>query len=103
MEVHLIRYRMNSCQVCWRTTEMAQRSIRRSLILISVEVRRGQHSSREERGRNPSWPGVPDSTKGRIHLRRPNHHPRFSLAVLRPTIHTDNAKYRSNAASFTEL
>ena len=28
-------------------------------------------ANREESGRNPSWPGVLDSTKGRIHWRRP--------------------------------
>jgi hypothetical protein len=36
----------------------------------------------------PSRPGVSDSTKGRIHWRRPNSHPRFSLATLRRTIHS---------------
>jgi hypothetical protein len=29
---------MRSCQVCWRITEMAQRSIRRFLNLISEEA-----------------------------------------------------------------
>jgi hypothetical protein len=64
--------RMSSCQGCWRTTEMAQRSNRRFLNLISVEVVRDLIAYREEGGRNPSWPGVADSTKGRIHWRRPN-------------------------------
>jgi hypothetical protein len=48
-------------------TEMAQRSIRRFLNLISEEVIRDRMANREESGRNPSWPGVADSTKGRIH------------------------------------
>ena len=37
----------------------------------------------------PSWPGVDDSTQGRIHWRRPSAIVRFSLASLRRTIHTD--------------
>jgi len=37
--------------------------------------------------RIPSWPGVIDSIKGRIHLRRPTCHPHFSLATGRRTIH----------------
>jgi transposase len=37
----------------------------------------------------PSWPGVTDSTEGRIHWRRPTAILRFSLATLRRTIHTD--------------
>jgi len=39
--------------------------------------------------RNPSWPGVL-TPQGRIHWRRPPVHPRFSLAILRRTIHSDN-------------
>src|SRR5216684_2030942 len=39
---------------------------------------------------NPSWPGVTDSTEGRIHWRRPTAMLRFSLATLRRTIHSDN-------------
>src|ERR1700688_3792621 len=39
----------------------------------------------------PSWPGVTDSTEGRIHWRRPTAILRFSLATLRRTIHTDKA------------
>src|ERR1700730_8458229 len=50
---------------------------------------------REESGRNPSWPGVADSTKGRIHWRRPNCHSQFLLAILRWTIHTDMRRYPS--------
>ena len=68
---------MISCQVCWRITEMAQRSNRRFLNLISEEVPRGRLANKEESGRNPSWPGVLDSTKGRIHWRRPNRHPQI--------------------------
>ena len=45
---------------------------------------------KEEGGRIPLWPGVVDSTKGRIHLRRPTCHSQISLATLRRTIHTDN-------------
>src|SRR5467141_3942315 len=37
----------------------------------------------------PSWPGVSDSTQGRIHWRRPTAMLRFSLATLRRTIHSD--------------
>src|ERR1019366_3949537 len=37
----------------------------------------------------PSWPGVVDSTRGRIHWRRPSAILRFSLATLRRTIHSD--------------
>jgi hypothetical protein len=81
---------MNSCQVCWRITEMAQRSNRRFLNLVSVEVLRDRFANREESGRNPSWPGVADSNKGRIHWRRPNCPFQFSLATLRRTIHSDN-------------
>jgi hypothetical protein len=80
---------MNSCQVCWRTTEMAQRSNRHFLNLVSVEVLRDRLANREDSGRNPSWPGVADSTKVRIHWRRPNCHFQFSLATLRRTIHSD--------------
>src|SRR5467141_5179120 len=36
----------------------------------------------------PSWPGVADSTQGRIHWRRPTAMLRFSLATLRRTIHS---------------
>src|SRR5450759_1069030 len=39
----------------------------------------------------PSWPGVVDSTRGRIHWRRPSAILRFSLATLRRTIHSDHA------------
>jgi hypothetical protein len=39
---------------------------------------------------HPSWPGVTDSTQGRIHWRRPAAILRFSLATLRRTIHTEN-------------
>jgi len=39
---------------------------------------------------HPSWPGVADSTQGRIHWRRPSAILRFSLASLRRTIHTGN-------------
>src|SRR5882724_3826720 len=35
----------------------------------------------------PSWPGVTDSTEGRIHWRGPTAILRFSLATLRRTIH----------------
>src|SRR6202142_3827308 len=66
-----------SCQVCWRATEMAQRWIRRFLNLMSVEVLRDRIANREENGRNPSWPGVADSTKGRIHLAQTK--PSFSV------------------------
>ena len=59
--------------------EMAQRSTRRFLNLISVEVFQGRLANKEESGRIPSWPGVTDSTKGRIHWRRPNCHSRFRL------------------------
>src|SRR5450755_4809612 len=38
--------------------------------------------------RIPSWPGVINSNKGRIHLRRPTCHPHFSLATKRRTIHS---------------
>jgi hypothetical protein len=37
----------------------------------------------------PSWPGVTDSTKGRIYWRRPTAILRFSLATLRRTLHSD--------------
>src|ERR1700676_232952 len=37
---------------------------------------------------HPSWPGVNDSTEGRIHWRRPTATLRFSLATLRRTIHS---------------
>src|ERR1700688_2937696 len=40
---------------------------------------------------HPSWPGVTDSTEGRIHWRRPTAIHRFSLATLRRTIHDDKA------------
>jgi hypothetical protein len=80
---------MISCQVCWRITEMAQRSNRRFPNLISATAHRGQIFNREESGRNPSWPGVADSTKGRIHWRRPNCHLQISLANKRRTIHAD--------------
>jgi len=40
---------------------------------------------------HPSWPGVTDSTQGRIHWRRPTAILRFSLATLRRTIHSGNA------------
>src|ERR1700681_2866312 len=36
---------------------------------------------------HPSWPGVSDSTQGRIHWRRPTAIARFSLATLRRTMH----------------
>jgi hypothetical protein len=85
---------MISCQVCGRTTEMAQRSNRRFPNLISVAAPRGQIANREESGRNPSWPGVTDSTKGRIHWRRPTCHRQISLANKRRTIHTDIGGYR---------
>ena len=39
----------------------------------------------------PSWPGVTDSTQGRIHWRRPTAVLRFSVATLRRTIHSGNA------------
>ena len=68
---------------------MAQRSNRRFLNPISVEVFRDRLTNRKESGRNPSWPGVLDSTKGRIHWRRPNRHLDFPLAILRRTIHPD--------------
>jgi hypothetical protein len=42
----------------------------------------------------PSWPGVTDSTEGRIHWRGPTAIPRFSLATLRRSIHSDKA-YRA--------
>src|ERR1700722_10466416 len=38
---------------------------------------------------HPSWPGVTDSTEGRIHWRRPTAIEHFSLATLRRTIHSD--------------
>src|ERR1039458_4071201 len=41
----------------------------------------------------PSWPGVSDSTQGRIHWRRPTAIVHFSLATLRRTIHSDNAPF----------
>src|ERR1700688_3898401 len=37
----------------------------------------------------PSWPGVADSTEGRIHWRRPTAIIRISLATLQRTIHSD--------------
>ncbi len=46
---------------------MAQRSTRRFLNLISVEVSLDRLAKKEESGRIPSWPGVANSTKGRIH------------------------------------
>jgi len=69
---------------------MAQRSNRRFLNPISVEVFRDRLTNRKESGRNPSWPGALDSTKGRIHWRRPPRHLYFPLAILRRTIHSDN-------------
>jgi integrase len=36
----------------------------------------------------PSWPGVINSNKGRIHLRRPTCHAHFLLATERRTIHS---------------
>jgi hypothetical protein len=41
---------MISCQVCWRTTEMAQRSNRRFPNLISEEVLRGRLAYRVKAG-----------------------------------------------------
>jgi hypothetical protein len=41
---------MISCQVCWRTTEMAQRSNRRFPNLISEEVHRGRLAYRAKAG-----------------------------------------------------
>jgi hypothetical protein len=38
--------------------------------------------------RIPSWPGVINSNKGRIHLRRPTCHAHFLLATERRTIHS---------------
>ncbi len=73
---------------------MAQRSNRRFLNLISEEVLQDRLANEEESGRNPSWPGVLDSTKGRIHWRRPNRHLDFPLAILRRTIHSYNDDYR---------
>src|ERR1019366_5580981 len=42
----------------------------------------------------PSWPGVSDSTQGRIHWRRPSAIVRFSIATLRRTIHTEKTVSR---------
>src|SRR5450432_956650 len=47
----------NSCRVCWRTTKMAHRSLRRIHNLISVEVFLDRTAYRDECGRIPSWPG----------------------------------------------
>src|ERR1700733_8215868 len=44
---------------------------------------------------HPSWPGVADSTQGRIHWRRPSAILRFSLASLRRTIHTGKHVYQA--------
>ena len=57
---------------------------------------------------HPSWPGVADSTQGRIHWRRPSAILRFSLASLRRTIHTGNltlsgSRQRFQADSVSEL
>ena len=76
------------------TREMAPRSIRRFLNLVSVEVLQDRLANREEGGRTPSWPGVSNSIKGRIHWRRPTCQSQFSLATLRRTIHTDIYSYR---------
>ncbi len=46
---------------------------------------------------HPSWPGVIDSTEGRIHWRRPTAILRFSLATLReydPGIRLGPVDYR---------
>jgi hypothetical protein len=63
------------------THEMAHRSIRRFLNLISVEVLQGRIANRGESGRNPSWPGVLHSTKSRIHCRRPTCRSHFRLQL----------------------
>jgi len=45
--------------------------------------------------RIPSWPGVINSNKGRIHLRRPTCHAHFLLATKRRTIHSGLPVIRS--------
>jgi hypothetical protein len=81
----------SSCPVCWRITEMAQRSIRRFLNPIVDEVLRDRLVYKEESGRIPLWPGRIDPAKGRIHLCMTNLSIQFSLAFLRRTIHSTNA------------
>jgi hypothetical protein len=44
--------------------------------------------------RIPSWPGVINSNKGRIHLRRPTCHSHFSLVTKRRTIHSGSPTTR---------
>lgn len=50
----------------------------------------------------PSWPGVIDSTKGRIHWRRPTAK-LVSLATRRRTIHGDNPTCQDLAADLQWL
>jgi hypothetical protein len=91
---------MISCQVCWQTTEMAPRSNRRFPNLISVAAHRSQKANKEESGRNPLWPGVEDSTNGRIHWRGPNCHCQISLANKRQTIHPHKRPWVWGSAFF---
>src|SRR4029077_15478378 len=47
---------------------------------------------------HPSWPGVADSTQGRIHWRRPTAMVHFSLATLWRTIHSEKTASRDLAS-----
>jgi len=71
---------------------MAQRSNRRFLNPLSVEVLETDFAYWEESGRIPSWPGVTDSTKAEYIGADQICHAQFSLAILRRTIHTNNER-----------
>ena len=53
-------------------------------LYVGVEIQRSWP-------RYPSWPGVDDSTEGRIPWRRPTAIVRFSLANLRRNMHSDKS------------
>src|ERR1700732_1439095 len=79
----------SSCQVCWRKIEMAWVSP----TLSKPDIGKGLFEAVQFIGTKasgyPSWPGVTDSTKGRIHWRRPSAILCLSLATPRRTLHFD--------------
>src|SRR5665213_3405665 len=85
---------MISCQVCWRIIEMAQRSNRRFLNLISEEVLQAVTLIRKRAGGIHHGQESPTPPKAEYIGADRTSIPQFSLVILRRTIHTDNDDHR---------
>ena len=80
-----VRFAGEKCRWQWVSTHALG-----NLISSKGRFEAVQFIARTKASGHPSWPGVVDSTRGRIQWRRPPAIDRFLLASLRRTIQTDN-------------